>query len=473
LLSEGDRRLLRRLAVFSGGWTLDAATAVTGDAGSALDQLATLDGLTRLVDRSLVQVEHGEATRYRLLETIRQYARDRLLDAGEADLTRAAHFSYFFEMALAAEEPLAGPDMIEWLRRLDAEIDNLRAALDWAMEADPDRGIRMLLALAGYYRVRSFGTEPHVRLSKAAELALARPRVLEGPGRETTIITARIAAAAAQAEAAWGDAATGKRFGEQAVEVARAVGDRRALVEALGSSGMATVFAGSAPEALKASAELLRLATVDDDPWMLSMVLIGETLSATVMGDTDRAKIMLAESTAAAHRSGNPFVIGFAALNRGRIAGFAGDLVSAREAFAEATEMYRAIGDRRFELVARSDLAHAVRRAGDLDEATAIYRETIREWQRQGNRGAIANQLECFAFVALARADPRRAARLFGAAAVIRADVGAPMMPYEAMEYGPAVAELRSSLPTAELERLWKAGAEDSLSEAIEFAVGG
>jgi predicted ATPase/class 3 adenylate cyclase len=474
LLSESDRRLLRRLAVFSGGWTLEAAATVTaGVDGAEIDTMTTLDGLSRLVDRSLVQVDRSETTRFRLLETIRQYARDRLLDSREADESRAAHLDYFLHLALAAEKPLYGPEMITWLHRLDAEVDNLRAALDWAMEADVDRGVRMLLALGAYYRVRSFGSEPVDRFSHAADVALARPREVTGPGRETTIVTARIAAAAAQANAAWGSPQAAVRYGAQALELARALDDQRAILEALTSSGMSAVFAGAAPEALRLSDEVLRLARDEDDPWILSMVLVGQALTFASLGDPESAQRRLVEATAAAERSGNPFVIGFAALNRGRLAGFAGDTSTARAAFAEASDIYRDMGDRRYELIARSDLGHAVRNSGDLDEAEEIYRETIREWQRLGNRGALANQLECFAFISLGRGDNLRAARLFGAAEAIRTEVGAAMMPYERIVYEPAVASLRAAVAAEALDQAWREGGQMSVSEAVDLAAGG
>jgi predicted ATPase/class 3 adenylate cyclase len=473
LLSADDRQLLRRLSVFSGGWTLEAATLVTASNGELSDQLATLDGLSRLVDRSLVQVDHAEITRYRLLETIRQYASDRLVEANEADATRAAHFAFFYDLALAAEQPLIGPDMIDWLDRLDREIDNLRAALEWAMEASPDRAIRMSLALAAYWRVRSFGSEPVDRLTRAADAALARPRELHGTGRETTIVTARIAAAAALAHASWGNPPMGVHYGNEALALARELDDPRAILDALGSRATASVFAGNPDEAMKMTEEALGLATSLDDPWVMAMINLGRALAMAAEGEIAGAHLALEEATAAARRSGNPFVLAFDALSRGRLAAFLRDAASARSAFGEAAEIYRQMGDRRFELVARSDLGHALRRAGELDEAEALYRETIREWQRMGNRGAIANQLESFAFVALARHDGRHAALLLGCAEELRRAVAAPMLPLEEMEYAEATAALKVELTAEELASAQQEGAGLDLAAAIDLAVGG
>src|SRR5574337_36243 len=137
LLGEPDRRTLRRLSVFAGGWTLEAAAAVTSD-GSRTTSLEALDSLGRLVDRSMVVVDHEGATRYRMLETIRQYSADQLVASGEAVALRERHLDFYARLADEAATGLAGPEMMVWLTRLDAEVDNLRTALDWAFETAPE-----------------------------------------------------------------------------------------------------------------------------------------------------------------------------------------------------------------------------------------------------------------------------------------------------------------------------------------------
>src|SRR5450432_859915 len=142
LLTEADQQLLRRLSVFTGGWALDAAAGVVGDAddpaGSpgGVARLETLDGLSRLVDRSLVVVIHADTTRYGMLETIRQYANDRLIASGEVAALRSRHLAWFRRLAAEAQTGIAGREMVAWLGRLAADLDNLRTALDWALETD-------------------------------------------------------------------------------------------------------------------------------------------------------------------------------------------------------------------------------------------------------------------------------------------------------------------------------------------------
>jgi predicted ATPase/class 3 adenylate cyclase len=471
LLSEEDQRLLGRLSVFSGGWTLEAAASVTASAGSAPDMMNTLDGLSRLVDRSLVQVEHGESTRYRLLETIRQYARDRLVASGEADPVRLAHLDYFLRLALGAQSKLLGPDMVDWLGRLDAEIDNLRAALDFGMEADVARAIQMLVALMPFWRVRAFGSEALDRITRAADITLESPNAMAGEEGEVAVLTARITAAASQIHGSWGNPMAAVRYGDEALRRARVLGDDRTLLEALTGRAMGYVFSGDVDAALKTNEELAQLAASLDDSWTQAMVELGRGMLDLTTGNIAGALERMERATDAATRSGNPFTIGFSALNRGRMAGFLRNAAEARIWFAKAKETYDELGDRRFELVATSDLAHALRRSGELNEAEALYRTTISEWVRLGNRAAIANQLESVALIAAARNELPRSARLFGAAEALREAAEAPMLPIEAIEYKEAVATLRTKLPQPALHDAWQEGRAMSADRAVQFAI--
>jgi predicted ATPase/class 3 adenylate cyclase len=179
LLTEDERRLLRRLSVFAGGCTLEAASTVARLPDEAVPggdaSLDTLDALGRLVGRSLVVVDRGGSTRYHLLETIRQYARDRLVAADETTELRNRHLAFYLRLALDAEPKLLSPDLAAWLVRLDADADNLRAAIDWAFEEDPAAGLRLCVALSSYWRARSLA-EGLDHLRRAAELARRIPR---------------------------------------------------------------------------------------------------------------------------------------------------------------------------------------------------------------------------------------------------------------------------------------------------------
>ncbi len=473
LLSEDDRRLLARLSVFASAWTLEGATAVVSTAdGSSTNRMDVFDGLASLVARSLAVAEQADETRYHMLETIRQYARQRLVERGETDALRAAHLAFFLDLALQAERPLFGPDMLQWLRRLDGEIAELRAALDWGLDADPERAVRLTVALVPYWRARAFGSEAVDTVIRAAGVAESLPQAPVDAGRHRTILVSRVLAAAAFAESTWGSGAQAPAYAERAVALSSQTDDIDANADALAAQAMAYVFSGREDEAVSIGDAVVDLAEQRGDAWTVTMVEAGSALMELGSGDLAAAERRQGRAEVAAKQSGNPFALAFSALNHGRIAGWAGRLDEARRSFDEAEAWYREIGDRRFELVARTDRGHAVRRAGALDEAEDIYREAIRAWQHLGSRGAIANQLESFAFLAIARGDVRKAARLFGAAEGLRVRVGAVMLLHERREYDRHLQQLRGSVDPAMLEREWRVGQAMSMEEAIAFALG-
>jgi len=473
LLSEADRRLLARLSVFASAWTLEGATAVVSTAdGTSANRMDVFDGLASLVARSLMVAEQGKETRYRMLETIRQYALHRLVQRGETDRLRAAHLAFFLDLALQAERPLFGPDMLRWLRRLDREIAELRAALDWGLDADPERAVRLTVALFPYWRGRAFGFEAVDAVIRAAAVAESLPAPPANAARDRTILVSRVLAAAAHAESMWGSGARAAAYAERAVALARQTDDLEANADALSAEAMAAVFSGHLEKAIAMSDAVVALAERRGDPWTVAMVEAGAALTELGSGDLAAAERRQLRAKEAAEGSGNPFAIAFSTLNHGRIAGWAGHLEEARGSFDQAEAKYREMDDRRFELAARSDRGHAMRRGGSLDEAEAIYRETIRAWQHLGSRGAIANQLESFGFVAVARGHFPTAARLLGAADALRQQVGASMLYIERAEYDRHLEQIRQSLDPAALESEWAAGRSMSMDEAIAFALG-
>ena len=474
LLTDDERRLLRRLSVFAGGCTLEAAAEVArlpGEATSGGDSsLDTLDTLGRLVGRSLVVVDRGGSTRYHLLETIRQYARDRLVAADESSEMRNRHLAFYLKVALEAEPELIGRDMAAWLARLDADADNLRAAIDWAFDEDPTAAVRICLALAVYWRSRSVA-EGLEFLRRAADLALSVPSLPAGPEAEHTALVARVLAAAANASWMAGSASLGLPWAREGLRIARQAGDAQTLAEALNSMAMTTMFTGEFEGVLEWTEESVRLAREIGAWTNIAFIESGLSQWEVERGDHEAAAVRLAAATVAAERSGNPEAIAFTALSRGRVDGFAGHLADARRSFAKAIEGYSQIGDEGLALVSRSDFAHALRSNGATDEAVALYRETLHGWQHAGNRGAIANQLESIALVGVAREDHVRSAQLLAAAEAIREAADAPMLSFERAEYDAAVATLRERLDGSTLESAWAEGRRLSTDEAVALAL--
>ncbi|MEO7119296.1 MAG: adenylate/guanylate cyclase domain-containing protein [Candidatus Limnocylindrales bacterium] len=472
LLEEGDRRLLRRLSVFAGGWTAEAAAAVAADPDSDT-QLGTIDGLGRLADRSLIVVEHGDTTRYGMLETIRQYARDRLVASGEAEQLRVRHLGFFADVTAEAALYLRGPDVTRWLERLDPDIDNLRAALDWAFASDARAALEMWLSMTEYWAARVVGSESVDQLERVVESVRTLDESAPGmASTERSILTARILAAVAQASALFDLRPATLDWARESLVIARRTGDPSAIAHALSALTLASLFTGHADELEDPSDELIAIAKQVGE-WAIVAYVLSGSAQASARFDPKRSAALMATASEAGRRSGSPRAIAFVALARANVAGFTGDVAGARAAFAEAEERYGEVADPRGQLMARSDLAHVLRRAGALAEAEELYRGTIPEWQYGGNRGAIANQLECFAYLALEHRQDGRAVRLLGAADNLRevAQSPVPVLDFEREEWDRAMALLHERVDAKSFDADWSAGRALTTDAAVTFAL--
>ncbi len=292
------------------------------------------------------------------------------------------------------------------------------------------------------------------------------------PEAERTLLAARVMVAAFNMSGYAGWSAVGS-IGDETMAVARASGDPAAIVDAqvLALQTEIMTRGGRNTEGLRAAAlEALQLATNLDDPLRQSTVLTGLAMIDAQV-DPDAAEGWLERAAAAAERSGNPAAIAGIFQMRGRVASRAGREVEAQRWFREAAERYGAVGDIRFTMSSQSELAHAMRRAGAIDEADAEYRQTIMGWQRIGNRGAVANQLESMAFTAIARGSGARAARLLGAAEALREASGDPMTVDERGEYDAEVDRLRGLLDPPDLADAWADGRRLTSDQAVALAV--
>ena len=318
LLIDEDRRLLRRVAIFSGGWTAAAAANVASEADSGETVLDAIDGLQRLVDRSLVIVDRGAVTRYRMLETIRQYAREQLVRSGEAERVAARHFRYFAAFAEAAAIELLGPSMVDWLDRLDVEIENLGVALEWSLEADSDSALRMGSAMLTYWNARVPSPDHQARV--VAVVAVAR-RILAGPPDPTPEQRTRAALFLGNAARKWAltrqaDVALG--WADDALAAAKEIGDPRALIVAMIGQVTARVFTGARQDSIGWVDEILELATKSGDFHNFAFTAAGLT-GGLAIADPEAAERLMTMGVAAAHRTGNPHMIATATMGRGRL----------------------------------------------------------------------------------------------------------------------------------------------------------
>jgi tetratricopeptide (TPR) repeat protein len=404
-----------------------------------------------------------------MLETIRQYAREKLIAAGEVERLGDRHFAAFAALAAAAEPELRGPAMVDWLDRMDADVENLDAALEWGLEAAPWSAVEMATTMLAYWSARVPSADNDARL--VAAIAIARRRALQDPDAtaEDQALAARLMGEAARIWAMGGRARTALDWANEATALAESSGDAQARLAAIGGLAVAAVFTGGRPDLLALFDEGVALAGELGSWWMLAMAA-GFAGAAQAATDQAAGQALVGRAEEAAIMSGNPFVIGAVSMAHGRLYGQLGQTDAAAERFAIAAARFSEIGDEQLGLAARSDLGHALRRGGRLPQAIAIYRETIGGWVHLGHRGAVANQLENFAFVAIALGNGERAARLLGAADAIREAAAQPRAFDEEPEYDRELRRLHEELDDATFSAAWEAGTRLTYADAVALA---
>jgi len=333
LLDDTERLLLRRLSVFAGGFTLEAAESVSS--GELIDQRAVLDLLGGLIDKSLVQAGSAEtADRYRLLETIRLFARDRLAESGESSTTRDRHRDFFAALTETAEPELALADGPTWLARLEADHDNLRAALEWA-ETTGKRELllRMVGALTLFFELRGHLGEGGRWFGRA----------LAGEG-EASAIRARALWGSAHVASYAGDYATASERAPQALAMAKAVGDDRARARALNNLAFVQMWTEPAA-AREAFAESIQLGRQSGDNWAVADGVKMSTVCWLCQDDYDGLQDPLDELLRVAAQFGNRFFRAWYHISVGWASVRRGNLDTARSALATSLEQCHEVGE--------------------------------------------------------------------------------------------------------------------------------
>jgi predicted ATPase/class 3 adenylate cyclase len=463
LLPEDERQLLCQLSVFTGGWSLEAAEAV----GASPDMLGML---AQLINKSLVTMDEFDAgTRYHLLETVRQYAHEKLLEAGEEERVRDRHLDFFLQLTEAAESKLIGREMIACLDQFEVEQDNLRAALEWALEKNPLAALRLVSVLYLFWGRRTSLIEGLNWVRTALSRAEAAPHEDE---IAQSYLLARAKAMAGQAALSFelGDNLAALAAVEASASLARQIGASQTLAFALGTG--ATIF-GVMNNVVSARAwadECIALCRQYGFVFEMGM-LSGPFVFLAIVDDQPVQAGVQEEILRAARASGNPWAMGRAKLNAGRLALISGNLAEAYTRFEEAATLFQRMRDRSYYNSSRSEIGHVLRLQGRYHEAVTVYRETIRAWQEFGQSAAVAHELECFAFIAGAIGQNERAARLFGAAETLRELIGMAMTPRERLEYDQALSQLREQMNEVQLHDAWAEGWTMGMDDAIHYAL--
>jgi predicted ATPase/DNA-binding CsgD family transcriptional regulator len=523
LLSEMERRLMRRVAVFAGGWTLEGAELVcAGDRVAASD---VLELLAQLVDKSLVvaDLQVDGAMRYRLLESIREYAADKLRAAGEESGLRKRHATWILSHVDSMGPGTIGPQQAVVLQRLLPELDNLRTALDFAAEDQSvtEAALRACVAAYRLWLVCGFLSEGRRQLVRAARAATT---LLVEPWRANALFGASTLAMFQ------GDFAAARGLVEESLAIARDTGNsfqvgeslsvlallllnqgestqawgvvqeglrlcRRRIAEAENADGpsgnvlahylygqgwpvfslgrmlfiagvLARVRANSA-RALEFFEEALDCLRQQGDVWFIGQVLSNLGLVAVDLGEPDRARQLFEEALALRRALGDRTGIARSLNDLGRLAYAAGDLESAQAAYAEQLVIVRDLGDRSGIADALVALGQVARQRGDLHAARGFFAESLSIRRELGHRLTLPTMINDLAELAAAEGDAVRAIRLAGAAAALRETIGSSTAQFG--DRGPERAY--ALLAAAEAAAAWEAGRSMNEAEVMQYAL--
>lgn len=380
LLSQSERILLQRLSVFAGGWTLEAAEEIC--AGEEIQSFDVIDLLTRLVNKSLAIAEDANGTtRYRFLETVRQFARYRLFDAEAVETVSDRHLDFFVAFAERARQELHRPNQIEWLKRLDAEQDNLRTALTWALSENPARAaqaLRLTGALWMYWDVRGFFQES----LQWCERALAASGE-ENSARAQTLL------GAADAISRLGNPEQTITFCQQTLVLARKIGDRHGEAEAMLYLGYMSLYLGDTARADEMSRQAFELYRALGDKDDLGRAQGPFAQRALMQGNYARAAELFETSLTLFRQAGDVREIAGALNNLASVVQVRGDWINARAYARESLELYTALADKHGIATSQRELGRVALARGDWMQAHDCLQTSSALFDEMGDKGCL------------------------------------------------------------------------------------
>ena len=422
LLTDAERALLRRTAVFAGGWNLEAVESVCADA--VIEANAVLALLTRLIDQSLVVHQaRGDDRGYRLLETIRQYGQERLTEAHEETTLRRRHRDYFLELAEEAVRKLQGPEQIAWMDRLETEHDNLRAALAWSLsQGDTESALRFCGALQQFWAGRGYLDEG--RRACAAALALeagappARTKALNTAGQlasmqsdfpaARTYLEEGLALARARGDRegvasllnnlgnvahAHGDLTAAQRYFEESLTLEREAGRKEGIARGLNNLGSVHQQRGDLTQAMSCYEQSLAFARELGDQQGVARGLHNLGLLAYVQARYPEARTYFEESLLRLQEIGNPLLIATALCSLGNVCRQTSDYAAAQRFYEQALTIYRERGDRRETARLCNNLGNVAFQQSCHAEARSLFEQGLALSRDIGDTWGIASAL--------------------------------------------------------------------------------
>ncbi|MFZ1007273.1 MAG: protein kinase [Candidatus Sulfotelmatobacter sp.] len=463
LLNAAEQTLLRRLSVFTGGCTLEGVEAVC-DTKEDLG-LDILDGMASMVDKSLVQqMEQVDAeTRFLMLNTIREYALERLGMSDDGAAARRAHAAYYLVLAEeGAEDVVAHP---EWLDRFDLEHDNFRLALDYLIKTgEAEWGLRLGAALFRFWETREYLTE--------GRDAIARLLVMEGTAARPKL-RARLLFAAAVLAGEQGDYGSGRKLLEESMEICLELNDSRGVAVALNALAVNARDRGEMDTASLLFERCVAIWKDLGDSADIARALSNLANVTKLRGEYTRASSLYDECLTMFRKAGDSAGVAWTLNYQGDVARERADLVAARSFCEQSLAAFRQLRDGWGIASALSDLASLSYDQGNDTEARCLYGESIEMFRELGHKRGIARALECLAVSAAAQSNAEQSLHLAGAAAALRQRLGAPLTPTEQPRLEKALEFARRTLGNAAGLTAWMEGWAMPVEQAVREALDG
>jgi predicted ATPase/class 3 adenylate cyclase len=469
LLDEAERRLLHRLSVFEGGLTLEAAEAVCTSAGRL--NLDVLDGLEALVGKSLLRREEGldGEGRFRMLETVREFALDRLRESGEMQRLEQEHTTYYLALAEQAPAALRGPRQLAWLGRLEHEHNNLRSALRRAVgrgragDAEAtEQGLRLAAALWRFWYVRGHFAEGRRWLTQLLALPTAAMR---------TATRANALNGAGGLARPQGDYAAARGLHQECLAIRRELGDQHGIAGSLNNLGLVARYQGAYADARRLFEEAIDINRALGNPRGEAVNLnnLGNVLHD--QGEYTVARVLQERSLILFRESGDEWGIAMSLCDLGNVVGELGDHAAAHALYDESLVKRRDVGDRRGMTMSLTGLGRLAYSRGDYAASRAQFNESLAISRDLGDRWGIVHVLEGFAALAAAEAQPERALCLASAAAALREVLDVPLWPADRVRLERWLEPARRALHETAQARAWDQGRAMTLEQAVAYAL--
>jgi predicted ATPase/class 3 adenylate cyclase len=464
LLDEGEQLLFGRLAVFSGGRTLEAIEAICDAEGDL--PVEVFEGVSSLVDKSLLRQEEGPngEPRFVMLETVHEFAREKLHGSGETEEIKRTHAEYFLTLAEEANPQLRGPDQLQWLESLEAEHDNMRAALSWALERkEAEVALRLGDALWVFWSIRGYQSEGRRWL----EAALA----IEGRGSREWRPMALAGVGMLASEQ--GDLDRAKEACEEGLELLEheAREAREAKLWLLACLGWVASEREDYGQATELSEERLALSREMSDTWWLASSLLGLAFVSHSRGDSERATELYEQSMDLFREQGDKHSLAICLGSLAMMVYAQGDLGRATKLTEESIALFRELGSRGGVSVGLYNWGWIALLQDDLGRAADLYRESLFLSWDTGMNPLVQMALEGLACVAGAEGEAERAAQLWGAAQNLHEAKGIPRDTDFLAEADARISAVCSGMGEEAWEEAWRKGRAMTLDEAVSYAL--